>query len=88
MFYESTATPLSSRPGFPATQHWTKPRVRLSLKERRITFANATKFNRKSGGAQPRDLQFSGPLLEMFFDRAYPDFLPRSTGHDHVCGFH
>jgi hypothetical protein len=33
-------------------------------------FANATKFNRKSGGAQPRDLQFSGPFLEMFFDRA------------------
>jgi hypothetical protein len=26
---------------------------------------------------QPRDLQFCGPLLEMFFDRANPDFLPR-----------
>jgi hypothetical protein len=27
---------------------------------------NATKFHRKSGGAKPRDLQFRGPLLEMF----------------------
>jgi hypothetical protein len=31
---------------------------------------NATNFHRKSGGAQPRDLQFREPLLEMFFDRA------------------
>ncbi|MEA2541696.1 MAG: hypothetical protein QOH35_3062 [Acidobacteriaceae bacterium] len=23
-------------------------------------------------GAKPRDLQFNGPLLEMFFDRASP----------------
>jgi hypothetical protein len=30
---------------------------------------NATKFHRKSGGAKRRDLQFDGPLLEMFFDR-------------------
>jgi hypothetical protein len=29
---------------------------------------NATKFHRKSGGAKWRDLQFYGPLLEMFFD--------------------
>jgi hypothetical protein len=27
---------------------------------------NATKVNRKSGGAEWRDLQFRGPLLEMF----------------------
>jgi hypothetical protein len=26
-----------------------------------------------SSRAQPRDLQFRGPLLEMFFDRAHPD---------------
>jgi hypothetical protein len=38
-----------SVPEFPATQHWTRPRMRLSLKERRIMFANATNFNRKSG---------------------------------------
>ena len=29
-----------------------------------------------SSRAQPRDLQFRGPFLEMFFDRAYPDFPP------------
>jgi hypothetical protein len=75
--------------------------------------------------AQWRDLRFSGPFLEMFFDRgvmglwpafglpkvmkngsysattlpgstalpfvisteAYPDFLLRAAGNDHVCGF-
>jgi hypothetical protein len=34
------STPLRS-PGFPATQYWTRPRVRLSLKERRMMFAKA-----------------------------------------------
>ena len=29
---------------------------------------NATALDRKSGGAQWRDLRFSGPFLEMFFD--------------------
>jgi hypothetical protein len=41
--------------------------VRLSRKERRMKFANATNLNRKSGGAKPRDLRFCGPFLEMFF---------------------
>jgi len=41
--------------------------VRLSLKERRMSFVNAVNINRKSGGAKPRDLQFRGPFLEMFF---------------------
>jgi hypothetical protein len=36
-------------PGFPATQHRTGPRVRIN--ERRMKFANAPKFNRKSGEA-------------------------------------
>ena len=31
---------------------------------------NAIKFHRKSGGAQWRDLQFCGPLVEMFFYRS------------------
>jgi hypothetical protein len=66
---EAPPFPLSSRPGFPVTQHWTRPRVRLSLKERRMRSVNATKFHRKSGGAKPRDLQLYGPFLEMFFDR-------------------
>ena len=28
-----------------------------------------------------------GRFLDMFFDRAYPDFLPRSTGNDRACAF-
>jgi hypothetical protein len=35
-------------------------------KEGRMQCTNAAKFHRKSGGAQWRDLQFRGPLLEMF----------------------
>ena len=35
--------------------------MRLSLKERRTEFANATLLNRKSGGAQWSDLQFPRP---------------------------
>jgi hypothetical protein len=41
--------------------------VRLSVRERRMKCTNATKFHRKSGGAKSRDLQFYGPVLEMFF---------------------
>jgi hypothetical protein len=29
---------------------------------------------------------FSGPFLEMFFDRAYPDILLRAASDVHVCG--
>jgi hypothetical protein len=47
-----------SVPGFPATLHWTRPRMRLSFKERRMMFANATKLYRKSGVAWWRDLRF------------------------------
>jgi len=36
------------------TLRWTRLRVRLSRKERRMKFANATILNRKSGGAKPR----------------------------------
>ncbi len=40
-------------PGFPATPHWIKPRVRLSLKERRMRAANVAKLHRKSGSSVP-----------------------------------
>ncbi len=43
--------PDRSVPGFPATQHRTRPRVRLSVRERRMKCTNATMFYRKSGGA-------------------------------------
>src|SRR5450631_977606 len=42
------------------TLRWTRLRVRLSRKERRMKFANATHLNRKSGGAKPKDLRFRG----------------------------
>jgi hypothetical protein len=42
--------------------------MRLSFKESRTESINATVVDRKSGGAQWRDLQFSGPFSEMFFD--------------------
>jgi hypothetical protein len=45
-----------------------------------VPFVNPTEAKR-------RDLQFRGPFVEMFFDRAQPDFLPRGAGHGHVCGF-
>ena len=60
-FHGSVALPLSSRPGFPAARHWTRLRVRLSLKERRMRSVNATNFHRKSGGAKPRDLRYLFP---------------------------
>jgi hypothetical protein len=63
-FLATTLSLLSSRPGFPAKLRWTRLRVRLSLKERRMKFANATNLNRKYGGAKPRDLRFRGPFLE------------------------
>src|ERR1700761_7387906 len=56
------------------------------LRESRMQFINATSLHRKSGGAQWRDLLFSGLLLRMFFDRADPDFLLRAASDGHVCG--
>jgi hypothetical protein len=66
---EPLLSPLSSRP----------ERTRISChaaldkaayapfrKEGRMNCDNATKSNRKSGVAQWRDLQFNGPVLEMF----------------------
>jgi hypothetical protein len=63
---EALPSPLSSRPGFPATLRRTRPRARLSVRERRMKYINVTNSYRKSGGAEPRDLQFCGPLMEMF----------------------
>src|SRR5579859_701722 len=54
----------------PATLHWRRLRVRLSVKESRMKFANATRIDRKSGVAQRRDLRFRGPFVDMFFDGA------------------
>jgi hypothetical protein len=55
------------------------------IKESRMSFAEPSHSTGNPG--QPRDLQFRGPFLEMFFDRAYPDFLLRGAGHGRVYGF-
>jgi hypothetical protein len=79
---EAPLPPLSSRP----------ERTRISChaapdkaayapfrKEGRMKCTNATKFNRKSGGAEWRDLQFNGPVLQMFSPRASSNFEEPTT---------
>jgi len=41
------------------------------LKESRMKFTNATEFNRKSGGAQRRDLQFAEPLVDVLHQHSF-----------------
>src|ERR1700723_2306228 len=45
------------------------------LKEGRMKCENDTRFHRKSGVAQWRDLQFRGPVLEMFLTRTSPKLI-------------
>src|ERR1700691_4503449 len=68
-----------SVPGFPATLHWTGPRVRLSVRERRMKCTNATKFHRKSGVAQWRDLQCAPRASRIFRTKSKPLSLLRLT---------
>src|SRR5580698_7865875 len=72
-------------PGFRATQHWTRQRMRLSLTERAHEVRGTQYVQQEIRGAQghmeaspsplssraqPRDLQFSGLVVEMFFAQA------------------
>ena len=50
-FLHALIHPDRSVSGFPTSLHWTWPRVRLSVRERRMQSTNAAKFRRKSGGA-------------------------------------
>jgi hypothetical protein len=61
-------------PGFPVTQLQTGPRVRISFKESRMEFDNATNLNRKSG---VRGKKKTGA--------ATIAFLPRGRGSKCVC---
>jgi hypothetical protein len=45
--------------------------VRLSVRERRMKCINATKFHRKSGGAQWRDLLFP-PITNDLREKRHP----------------
>ena len=61
---------IPSEPGFPATLHWTQPRVLFSVGENRMKSVNANKINRKSGEAEGSAVLFPPqPLPEVFFDR-------------------
>ena len=64
MFAEMTQTGLAriSYFGLPATTTCAALR-----KESRMQIIEATGLRRKSGGAEWRDLRFSGPCVEMFF---------------------
>jgi hypothetical protein len=64
--------PDRSVPGLPAALHWTKRCVRFSVRERRMTRTNATKFNKKSGGAQWRDLQYAPIDPKSLSDPTFP----------------
>ncbi len=75
-----------SVPGFPTSLLLATTTSAALRIESRMQIINATDLDRKSGGAQWRDLRFSGPFLEMFFDRADPDFLLRIASNRHVCG--
>ncbi len=51
--------PTGAYPDFLLRGPHQRPRVRLSVRESRMRLANATKFDRKSGVAQWRDLRFA-----------------------------
>src|SRR5580698_4018125 len=53
------------------TRSTEKPACAAFRRERRMKCINTTNLNRNPGGAQPMDLQFSGPFLGVFFDRAW-----------------
>jgi hypothetical protein len=61
---------IPSVPGFPATLRRTRSRVRLSVRKGAWSSPTPPSFTGNPG--QPRDLQFSGPFMEMFFDGGVP----------------
>ena len=58
--------PDRSVPRFPTSPLSRRQRMRLSFKESRTTPTSATNLERKSGGAERRDLRFRGLFVEMF----------------------
>ena len=69
---ETPPFPLSSRPErtrISCHVELDKAACAALRKESRMNFVNTINLNRKSGVAQRRDLQFSGPPVEMFFPR-------------------
>ena len=60
---------IPSVPGFPATLHWTQPRVRFSVGENSMKSVNANKINRKSGVAEGPAVSLSGTAKEPWANR-------------------
>jgi hypothetical protein len=68
-------SPLSSRPERTRISYFAALATTtdaVSRKGNRMKMIKATALDRKSGGAQWRDLRFSGSFVEMFFDRGSP----------------
>jgi hypothetical protein len=69
---EAPPYPLSSRPKRTRISYFAllaTSTCAALLRESRMQIPNTTGLDRKSGGAKWRDLRFSNPFLEMFFDR-------------------
>jgi hypothetical protein len=66
-------------PGFPATQHQPRPRVRLSLKERRMKLLNATNLDWKSGIRGPKTTGRS-PIKALSFLIFFPSMRTGNFG--------
>jgi hypothetical protein len=68
---EALLSPLSSRPERTRISYFALLATSTSAalrKESRMQIMKATSLDRKSGGAQWRDLRFGCRILEMFFD--------------------
>jgi hypothetical protein len=71
--WKRNPSPLSSRPERTRISYFALLATNTCAalcKESRMQIIKATALHRKSGGAQWRDLRFSGPFVGMFFDRA------------------
>ena len=78
-FLEAPPSPLSSRPERTRISYFALLATTTCAalrKESRMQIIKATGLDRKSGGAQWRDLRFGGSFLEMFFDRGIMSLRP------------
>jgi hypothetical protein len=83
---------IRSAPGFPTSPLSSATTYVVLPKENHMQLVEAATPDRKSGGAQPRDLQFRGPFLEMFFDSASLTIVippvPACRGTEAIPGHH
>jgi hypothetical protein len=72
--------PDRSVPGFPATQHWTRQRVRLSAKERRMKRVNATNFTGNPGERSGGTCCSPSHIAKLNESAALPSVIPSEPG--------